>query len=42
MADRGMAMAEEREQTAGLLTELNIHDQSNWVQITTGSPSTSP
>ena len=35
-------MEEEREQTAGLFTELNIHNQFDWVENTTGSPSTSP
>lgn len=32
MIDRGMTKEEEREQTAGLFTELNIHNQFDWVQ----------
>lgn len=32
MADGGMAMEEERELTAGLFTELNIHNQFDWVE----------
>lgn len=33
--DKGMAMEEAKDWTAGFFTELNIHNQFDWVQNTT-------
>lgn len=38
MAERGMAIEDEREQTVGLFTELNIHNHFDWVEINNWIP----